>query len=115
MQLLVDTGADLGQLTLLELRLAIKNLGRMVVLALLFLPLVLLIWLGLSLLPALALYQATASLVQAAAMFLLIQVLALAALCMLWLRYRRSLSLPRTREQVRALDPDYNGEANREP
>ncbi|MFV0276328.1 MAG: hypothetical protein ACK5HY_03975 [Parahaliea sp.] len=102
-QLLADTGADLGQLTLLELRLAAQNLGRMVVLALLFLPLALLIWLGFSLLPALALYQASGSLVQAAAVFLFIQLAALGLLCLLWLRYRRSLRLPRTREQVKAL------------
>ena len=102
-QILADTSADLGLLALLEFRLALQNLQRMVILALLFLPLLLLVWLALSLLPALVLYQVTASLVLSALLFLVLQVTALGYLRFLMLRYSRKFKLPRTRAQIEAL------------
>lgn len=102
LQLTTDVGEDLGQLLLLEVRLALNSLGRMVFLALAALPLVLLAWLALSLLPAVVVYDHTGSAALGVALFLLIQLLSLGALCIAWVCYRRTLSLPHTRRQVRA-------------
>lgn len=101
-QLTTDVGADLGHLLLLEVRLALNSLSRMVFLALVALPLALLVWLALSLLPAVVLYDHTGSATFGVALFLLIQVVALGAVCLALVRYRRTLSLPHTRRQVRA-------------
>jgi uncharacterized membrane protein YqjE len=101
LQLGADVSTDLGRLAALELRLALANLSRMLLLALAFLPLLLLSWLGLSLLLAVLCYQQTASASLGVLVFLAIQLLALWALCAAWVRYRRTLSLPRTRRQLR--------------
>lgn len=103
LQLTADTGSDLGHLLVLELRLALASLGRMLLLALAFLPLLLLAWLGLTLLPAVLVYQHSGSPALGVLLFLAIQLLAMGGVVAAWLRYRKSLALPNTRRQWRAL------------
>ncbi|MBN7796537.1 hypothetical protein [Parahaliea mediterranea] len=115
LQLTADTGSDLGQLLVLELRLALASLGRMLLLALAFLPLLLLAWLGLTLLPAVLLYQHSGSPALGVLLFLAIQLMALGGIAMAWLRYRKGLGLPRTRRQWRAFTGEGTGEGGGEP
>lgn len=110
LQLTADTGSDLGHLLELELRLALANLGRMLMLALAFLPLLLFAWLGLTLLPAVLLYQYSGLPALGVLLFLAIQLLALGGVCAAWLRYRKALGLPRTRRQWRAFVGEGGGE-----
>lgn len=111
LQLTAGTGSDIARLMVLELRLAVTSLNRMLFLALAFLPLALLLWLGLSLMPAALVYQDTGSIALALGLFVLIQLLALAGLCLAWLRYRRALGLPRTRRQLRQFTGEERGES----
>lgn len=108
---LAAVSSDIGQLVLLELRLTLATLRRMLLLAVLCLPLLLLIWLTLSALPALGLYQASGSLVLAALLFLAVQVLAFVLLWLTWQRYRRTLGLPRTRHQLDQLLSETGSES----
>jgi hypothetical protein len=103
LQLSADVGADLGQLALLEVRLALTSLSRMLLLAIAFLPLALLAWLGLSGLPAVLCYEYSGSVTLGLLVFLALQLLALWALCASWMRYRRTLGLPRTRRQLQSV------------
>jgi hypothetical protein len=102
LQLSADVGADLGQLAVLELRLALASLGRMLLLAIAFLPLALLAWLGMSGLPAVLCYEFSGSLALGLLVFLALQLLALWALVTAWARYRKTLALPRTRRQLQS-------------
>lgn len=112
LQLSADAGSDIARLVVLELRLAVASLSRMLVLALACLPLLLLLWLGLSLLPAAALYQHTGSISLAVGLFTLIQLLALVAVGVAWVRYRRTLGLPRTRRQLRRFSGEFAGQVD---
>ncbi len=103
LNLTADMGTDLGHLLLLELRLALSSAGRIVILALVCLPLLFLAWLGLSTLPAVLLYQWSGSAALAVFLFLMIQVLALGLAGAALARYSRALSLPNTRRQLRNL------------
>ncbi|MBA6413414.1 hypothetical protein H2508_09870 [Parahaliea sp. F7430] len=102
-QLAAETGSDVAQLMALELRLAMANLGRMVVLAVAFLPLLILLWLGFSVLASWVLYQSSDSVTWAIVLFLTIQGLALWGVYSSWMRYRRTLSLPQTRKHLQYL------------
>lgn len=109
-QLSADMGGDLARLMLLELRLALTSLNRMLLLALAFLPLILLVWLGLSLLPAVLVYQHSGSAAFGVLAFLGVQMLALGAVSVAWMRYRKALSLPNTRRQFRGFTGRTQGE-----
>lgn len=96
-----EIGADIGRLAVLESRLAINSLGRIIVLALLSLPLLLLAWLAVTLLPAVVLYAYVPSLPLGVAVFLSLQLLALCAIVRAMQVYARSLRFPLTSRQVR--------------
>lgn len=96
-------GVDIVELLLLEVRLAVSDSKRLLILALLFVPLLILTWLGFSVLLAWQAYLLNASITQGLLAFLIIQLLSLAAIAMGWNRYKKSLTLPLTRQQIRRI------------
>ena len=95
-------GADIVQLLQLELRLAISDSRRLLILALLFVPLLMLAWISFCGLLAWLVFQLNASVTQGLLAFLVIQLAGLACICSAWKHYRKSLSLPLTRQQLQA-------------
>lgn len=95
--------SDILELLLLEVQLAISDSKRLVVLALLFVPLLMLTWLGFSVLLAWLVYLLNTSVTQGLLAFLIIQVLSLGAIVMGWNHYKRSLTLPLTRQHIRRI------------
>ncbi|MFA5495526.1 MAG: hypothetical protein WC247_12170 [Porticoccaceae bacterium] len=98
----VAAGGTLSRLAALELRLAVASSGRLLVLALVILPLVVFAWLGLSVLLGWLAFQYSLSVSVGLGTFLGVQLAALAALGWGCLRYRRRLSLPATRRHLQA-------------
>ncbi|MFA7553536.1 MAG: hypothetical protein WCY88_04730 [Spongiibacteraceae bacterium] len=96
-------GADTLQLLQLEVRLAIKDSKRLLVLALLFVPVLMLTWLGLAVLLAWLVYLLDSSVTQGLLAFLIIHVAALIGIVVGWRHYRKSLSLPLSRQHIRQL------------
>lgn len=96
-------GADLLQLLRLELRLAIADSKRLLVLALLLIPMLILTWIGFTALLAWLVYLLNTSITQGLLAFFLSQALALIGMVLSWNYYKRSLSLPLTRQQLRHL------------
>lgn len=95
-------GGDLAQLLSLELRLALADGRRMLLLGLAILPLGLLAWLGVSALGTWFGYLLSGSISVAMLVFLGLQLLALALLHHAYRSCRRSLTLPATRRHVQA-------------
>lgn len=98
-----ETGNQFSRLALLELKLAAGDSARLLILALAAVPLVILAWLGLSVLLAWLAYSTLGSIPLGLACFTLIQVLALLVMGLAAKRYARSLALPATRRQWRAM------------
>ncbi|WP_339671164.1 hypothetical protein [Dasania marina] len=94
-------GSELLQLLQLELRLAIKDSKRLFVLALLFVPLLILAWLGFTVLLAWLVYLVNASMTQGLLTFLALQIAGLGIIAMAWQHYKKSLRLPLTTQQLR--------------
>lgn len=94
---------DIFQLVQLELRLAISDSGRLLVLALLFVPILILAWLGFTVLLAWLVYLVNTSATQGLLAFFISQILALLGICLGWSHYKKSLSLPLTREHIQRL------------
>lgn len=94
---------QLSTLLRLELRLALADAKRLLIVMLAMIPLVLFAWLGLCVLLAWLAYAASTSVALGLAAFLSLQVGTL--LILLWAarRFQRSLGLPATRRQWRAL------------
>ena len=101
LQQAVAAGATLSQLALLELRLAIADGGRLIVLGLLMLPLTLLAWSGVSVLAAWSAFSLSGSVALGICTFVAVQVITLSVMAVACVRYRKSLSLPGTRRHVR--------------
>ncbi len=97
-----STGSTFAELLAAEVRLALGDAGRLLMLALLSLPVVLLAWLGLTSLIAWLLGSASDSVSVGLLAFLLQQCTLLAVMGWLWKRYKRSLSLPLTRQHWQA-------------
>tara|TARA_R110002050_G_scaffold9504_2_gene33454 strand:+ start:30186 stop:30608 length:423 start_codon:yes stop_codon:yes gene_type:complete len=93
--------ADIFQLLQLELRLAISDSKRLFVLALLFVPVLILTWLGFSVLLAWQVYLLNMSVTQCLLAFCIIQILALLSMIVGWNYYKKSLSLPLSRQHIR--------------
>lgn len=96
-------GDALSKLLVLELRLAAKDTGRLIAGRLAMVPLALLAWLGVSALAAWLAFQSTLSVTWAILAFILTQLAGLVALHLACNRWRKSLALPATRRQLRAL------------
>lgn len=96
-------GGTFSRLFALELRLALADSRRLLLLGILMLPLVVLAWTGLSVLVAWLVYQYTLSAGFGLTAFFLLQMTALVAMVLAGRRYSRSLSLPATRRHLKAL------------
>lgn len=96
-------GSAYSRLFALELRLALGDSGRLLVLGLLMVPVALLAWVGLGVLLAWLVYHYSQSVGFALGAFFLLQVVVLAALALACRRYSKSLSLPATRRHLNAL------------
>jgi tetrahydromethanopterin S-methyltransferase subunit E len=94
------TGSEIAGLFQLELKLALANLGRMILLAISVLPLVLILWIGATATIAWAVYEMTDVAVSAFIAFTLIQLAALLSIAIAWNAYRKRLTLPMTRKQL---------------
>ena len=97
------TGRAYSRLFGLELRLAVADSGRLLVVGLLMLPVAILAWIGLGVLLAWLVYQYSLSVGFALASFFLLQLTVLVALALACRRYSKSLSLPATRRHLNAL------------
>jgi len=97
-----DAGGAVLKLALLELRLALGDGRRLVLLGLLMLPVVMLAWFSFSVLLAWLAYQYGQSVTFGLCAFLAAQLVALGAMWQLRLKYRKSLSLPATRRHLNA-------------
>lgn len=93
--------ADIFQLLQLELRLAFSDSKRLLILAVLFLPMLILTWIGLSGLLAWSVYLLTTSVTQGLIAFFVIQLLGLAGIVIGLNHYKKSLTLPLTRQHIR--------------
>ncbi|RHW22159.1 hypothetical protein [Pseudomonas jilinensis] len=95
-------GDTLGRLFQAELRLALADARRLLLIALALLPLLLMSWLGLSVLFGWLVYHYSASMPWAITGFIALQLLCILALLGVAQSYRRHLRLPATRRHVQA-------------
>jgi len=95
------TSADIFELLLLEVRLAISDSKRLLLLALLFVPILMLTWISFSVLLAWQFYLFNMSVTQGLLAFSIIQFLGLVSIAMGWNHYKKSLTLPLTRQHIR--------------
>lgn len=96
-------GADIVHLLQLELQLAIKDSKRLLLLALIFIPVLILTWIGFTLLLAWLVYLLDTSVTQGLLAFFIVQLGALSIILMSWKHYKKSLSLPLTTAQISKL------------
>ncbi|MEQ8800492.1 hypothetical protein [Haliea sp.] len=103
LQLAQATGRQLSTLLQLELKLALADGQRLLGVLLAMVPLVILAWTGLSVLLAWLVFLGSGSVSLGLAGFVLLQLLALMLLWRAVLVFKRSLGLPATRRQLRAI------------
>lgn len=96
-------GTGILHLLQLELRLAIADSKRLVIVALLFIPMLIMTWISFTVLLSWLVYQLNSSITQGLCAFFISQTLALIALCLGWHCYKKSLSLPLSREHIKQL------------
>lgn len=109
LQQALEAGNAFSRLVVLELQLAVGDAGRLALVVLAVVPLLIFTWLGLSVLLAWWAYAALESVALGLVAFTALQA---SALLLLWLaarRYARSLALPATRRQLRAIMETGNG------
>jgi len=94
---------DIFQLVQLELRLAISDSKRLLVLALLFVPILILSWISFTVLLAWLVYQVNSSATYGFLTFFICQISALIGIFWGWSHYKKSLSLPLTRKHLQRL------------
>jgi len=102
LQQAAEAGGTLSKLALLELRKAVADGRRLIVVALFMLPVLFLAWLGFSVLLGWVAYHYSLSIGYGVATFLAVQ---LATLWLMWFackQYRKSFSLPTTRRHLQA-------------
>lgn len=95
--------SDVLQLLKLELRLAFSDSKRLLVIALLFVPMLILTWISFSILLAWQVYLINMSVTQGLIACCLIQLLGLVGVAIVWNYYKKSLSLPLTRRNISQL------------
>ena len=95
--------SDIFQLLQFELRLAISDSKRVLALALLFVPMLMLTWISFSVLLAWQVYLLNMSVTQSLLACCMLQILCLVGIAMGWNYYKKSLSLPLTRQNIRRL------------
>lgn len=95
-------GGTLSRLAVLELRLALSDSKRLLILGLAMVPLIVLAWIGFAVLLAWLAYEQSQLVSLGLLTFVVVQLLALAILFKACKVYRRSLSLPATRSHLQA-------------
>ncbi|QIB66641.1 hypothetical protein [Kineobactrum salinum] len=103
LQQLMATGSQFASVLGLEVKLALADSGRLVIVLLAMLPLLLFAWLGLSVLAGWLVYVLSQSVALGLLGFVLVQVLALLVLRRAATVFKRSLGLPASRRQLRAI------------
>lgn len=103
-------GSDIFKLLQLELRLALSDSPRLLVLALLFIPILMLTWISFSALLAWLIYLLNTSVTQGLLTFFIIQFLGLVGISIGWKHYKKSLTLPLTRQHISRLVGDRNSD-----
>jgi hypothetical protein len=98
-----EYGSDLIQLLLLELRLAVADSGRLFILMLLFVPILILTWVSLGLFLSWLIYLFSSSVTLALFTFFIIQFISLIGIIVGGSYYKKSLSLPLTRQHINRL------------
>lgn len=111
---LAAMGGALSRLAGAELRLALGDMRRLALLGLLVVPVICFAWLGFSCLIGWWCYLITGSVAAGLASFVVLQGLSLALMGMMARRYRRSIGLPHTRAQIRAIMRDFESGAQGE-
>ncbi|HDZ56476.1 MAG TPA: hypothetical protein ENH64_08365 [Pseudomonas xinjiangensis] len=101
------TAGDLIKLMFLELKLAMSDTRRIVVLGLAMVPLALLAWIGLSVLLAWWAYVPSESVTLALCVFLAVQVVPIIIMLSMIKKYSKSLSLPSTKKQMAAFKEGF--------
>lgn len=102
-------GGDLVRLASLELRLAIADSGKLVVLGLAMVPLLLLAWIGLSVLLGWLAFAWSGSVTLSIVIFIAVQLVTLGAMAICCKTYAKSLSFPATKRQLQTLKEETSG------
>lgn len=97
-----SAGGDLAKLARMELSLAVGDTKRIILLALLAIPLAVFTWVGLSALLAWLVYIPTQSVSGAIGVFIAVQVIPLLIIAVSIKRYRKSWEFAATREHLKA-------------
>ena len=97
-----SAGGDLAKLARMELSLALGDTKRIVLLALIAVPLLVLTWLGLSVLAAWLVFVPTQAITAAIGVFIAVQVIPLLIIGLSIKRYRKSWEFATTREHFKA-------------
>lgn len=97
-----EAGTRFAELAALEIRLAVGDSGRLLLLVIVALPVAMLAWLGFCVLTAWLVAHYSASVAWGLGAFLGIQLATLCVVLALWQRYKRSLKLPLTRQYLHA-------------
>jgi uncharacterized membrane protein YqjE len=101
------------RLAIAEISLAKEDLGRLIISSLLMIPLAALAWIAFTSLAAWQVYVLTASVSLGLLTFAAIQMLAVLLLLNRIKTYRRSLSLPATRTQIRSIIDEVRRDAGK--
>ncbi|MEH6493866.1 hypothetical protein [Halopseudomonas sp.] len=103
-------GGELANLFRLELQLTLGDARRLVLVTLALVPMLLLAWMSLSVLAGWLVYESTTSVAGGLATIAVMQLIVVAALLWLGLRYRRQLGFRRTKAHARRLLQGVQGE-----
>jgi len=103
LQRTTEYGSELIQLLLLELRLAVIDSTRLAILMLLFIPILILTWISLGVFLSWLIYLFSSSVTLALFTFFIIQFFCLISIIAGCFYYKKSLSLPLTRQHINQL------------
>jgi uncharacterized membrane protein YqjE len=98
----VSAGGDLAKLARMELSLALGDTKRIVLLALVAVPLIVLAWMGLSVMAAWLVFLPVQSVAAAIGVFIAVQIIPLVIIGWSIKRYRKSWAFAATREHLQA-------------
>ena len=99
----VSISAEIFDLFQLEVRLAVTDVKRLILLAKLVVPMLILTWISFSALLSWHIYLLNASVSQGLLFLCLFQFFGLLVISISWKYYQKSLSLPLTRQHIRQL------------
>ena len=108
LQQAASTGSEVFDLFQLEVRLAITDFKRLILLAKLFVPMLMLAWGSLSAVLTWHIYLLNASVSQGLLFLCFFQFFGLFSISIGWKYYQKSLSLPLTRKHIRQLIEGLN-------